>query len=264
MFDFLKQGNPTDVKGLRSSILQFIKEQLQKAEGGEGKNIRGLSIYVNCAEKEKYLYESALYRDEENKFKEEEVQRIADDYAISLPEDWTLELYFEETLPTEALKIPGVDAALFVSTKKKRAVYKDVSAYIHILNGEAEKLVYVLKPGTKKLNIGREKKVQTADGYYRQNDIAFLGTSANESNRSVSRQHAHIEYNAETGAYYLFADEGGVPPQNKVKVRTIDGTQTKLQTMEIGHKFQEGDQAIIGESAVIEFTYNEPDPQSNE
>ncbi len=258
MFDFLKQGKPTDVKAIRSTILQFIKEQLQKAEGGEGKNIRGLSVYVNCTQEDKHLYESAMYIDEGNRFRDEEVQRIADDYAIELPLDWTMEFCFEEKLPAEAMKINGVDAALFVSTKKKRIVQKDVAAYVHILSGEAEQKVYKLTPGMKRLNIGREKKVQTADGYFRQNDIAFPDTSSNESNRSVSRQHAHLEYNHESGAFYLFADEGGVPPHNKIKVRTSDGAQIKLQTMEIGHKLQEGDQAIIGESAVIEFTYHDP------
>ncbi|WP_207496140.1 FHA domain-containing protein [Aridibaculum aurantiacum] len=258
MFDFFKAGKPTDVKGIRSAILQFVKEQLQKAEGGEGKNIKGLCLYINCSTEEKHLYESAVYADEDNRFKEDEVQRIADDYAIALPADWTMEIIFEETLPQEATKIPTVDAGLFVSTKSKRAVHKDSEAYIQVLNGEAEKPYYKLTSNIGKLNIGREKSVQTADGYFRKNDIAFPTDSTHESNRSISRQHAHIEYNPETGAFYLFADEGGVPPLNKVKVRSNDGNQFKLQTMEIGHKLQEGDQVIIGESAVIEFTYNPP------
>lgn len=258
MFDFLSQQKPTDVKAIRSAILQFIKEQLQKAEGGEGKNIRGLSLYFNCSDKDKHLYEAAVFADEDHRFKEDEVQRIADDYAIALPADWTLDLHFQEELPAEAVKIPNVDGGLFVSTRKKRAVHKDLTAYIVVLNGEAEKPFYELTSTKPRLNIGREKKVQTADGYYRQNDIAFPDSSGNESNRSISRQHAHIEWNDENGSFYLFADEGGVPPQNKVKVRTHDGLQVKLQTMEIGHRLQEGDQAIIGESAVIEFTYTPP------
>lgn len=259
MFDFLKQQKPQDVKAIRSTILQFIKEQLQKAEGGEGKNIRGLSLYFSCSEEEKHLYEAAVFADEENRFKEDEVQRIADDYAISLPADWTLEFCFQEALPADAIRIPTVDAALFIATRKKRGATKDVTAYIVVLNGEAEKPFYTLTPEKPRLNIGREKKVQTSEGYYRQNDIAFPNSSSHESNRSISRQHAHIEWNPETGSFYLFADEGGVPPQNKVKVRTGDGTQVKLQTMEVGHKLQEGDQAIIGESAVIEFTYVQPE-----
>ena len=77
--------------------LQFIKDQLQKAEGGEGSNIKGLCLYLTCGQNEKHLYEAAVYIEEEDRFKEEEVQKIADDYAIALPENWTLEIEFVES-----------------------------------------------------------------------------------------------------------------------------------------------------------------------
>jgi len=43
---------------------------------------------------------------------------------------------------------------------------------------------------------------------------------------------------------------------NKIKVRAVGGSPVKLQTTEIGHPLQEGDQIIIGESALLEFTYS--------
>jgi hypothetical protein len=252
MFDLFK-SRPTDVKSIRASLLSFIKEQLQKAEGGEGSNIRGLCLYINCKEEEKHLYEGAVYADEEDRFKEEEVQKIADDYAIALPENWTLQIEFVKELPSEALKSPDTDAALFISTRKKPKVFHHATAYIRVLNGQAEKEVYTISSTSGKINIGRERKVQTADGFYRENIIAFPDGSSNESNRSVSRQHAHIEWDAENAAFYLFADEGGVPPHNKMKVRTVGGLPVKLQTTEIGHRLHEGDQIILGESALLEF-----------
>ena len=98
--------------------------------------------------------------------------------------------------------------------------------------------------------------MQTADSFYRVNTVAFPANSSNESNRFVSRQHAHIEWDAETGAFLLFADEGGVPPRNKVKVRSADGNIVKLQTIHFGHQLQEGDQIILGDSALLEFSYS--------
>jgi hypothetical protein len=252
MFDRFK-SRPTDIKGIRASLLHFIKEQLQKAEGGEGSNIRGLCMYINCSDEEKHLYEAAVYADEEGRFKEEEVQKIADDYAIALPENWTFEIEFVERVPPEALKAPDIDAALFISTRKKPKVFHDATAYIRVLNGEAEKNVYTITSTSGKINIGRERKVQTADGFYRENIIAFPDKSSNESNRSVSRQHAHIEWDPEVGAFYLFADEGGIPPHNKMKVRTEGGLPIKMQTTEIGHRLHQGDQIILGESALLEF-----------
>ncbi|MBA2760942.1 MAG: FHA domain-containing protein [Segetibacter sp.] len=256
MFNLFKKGSqPQDVKAIRNNVLEFIKEQLQKAEGGEGENIKGLYLYITCANEEKHLYEAAVFADNEQRFKEEEIQKIADDYAIALPENWTMEIHFVDKAPPEAIKAKDADAALFISTKTKPKVHKDATAYVRVLNGEAEKEVYTITSKRPKINIGRERRVQTADGFMRENQIAFPAGSANESNRSVSRQHAHIEWDNETGMFVLFPDEGGVPPMNKIKVRTTGGKPVKLQTTEIGHHLQEGDQIILGESALLEFSY---------
>ena len=255
MFDLFK-SRPKDVKGIRAALLQFIKEQLQKAEGGEGGNIKGLCLYVMCNEAERHLYEAALYAEDEDRFKQEEVQKIADDYAINLPANWTMEISFPDTPPPEATRASDLDVALFISTRKKPSIHKEATAYLKVLNGEAEQEVYTLTSAGGKINIGREKKAQTADGFYRVNHIAFPATSSNESNRSVSRQHAHIEWDADGGWFYIFADEGGIPPLNKLKVRTAEGNLEKIQTTEIGHRLHQGDQIMLGESAVLEFTYH--------
>ena len=98
--------------------------------------------------------------------------------------------------------------------------------------------------------------MRTPDGFFRENVIAFPATSSNESNKFVSRQHAHIEWDNDSGSFLLFADEGGIPPRNKVKLRSENGELEKLQTMEIGHQLREGDQIILGDSAVLEFSYS--------
>ena len=259
MFDFFKQqqkeNNPKDVKGIRDRLLQFIKEQLQKIEGGEGGNIRGLYLFIDCIDSEKHLYEAALYVEDENRFKEE-VQKIADDFAIDLPQNWAIEISFDRNVPPEAIRASGISVSLIISTGKKPAAYKTATAYIHVLNGEAEKASYTISSTSGKTTIGREKKVQTADSFFRINTIAFPAESTNQSNRFVSRQHAHIEWDAESGAFLLFADEGGVPPRNKIKVRSADGSVVKLQTIHFGHQLQEGDQIILGDSALLEFSYS--------
>ena len=251
MFDFFKT-RPADVKGIRSAILQFLKEQLQKTEGGEGSSIKGLEVYVTCRSEEKHLYEAAMYLHHENGFKSD-IQKIADDYAIALPPNWTLDIAFTDTAPAEATKAANVDVALSVGNRKKPGIVSNGSAVIKVLNGEAEKTEYTITSQTGKINIGREPKTATADGFQRQNHIAFVGSSPHESNRSVSRQHAHIEWDAEAGAFFIFADEGGIPPYNKTKVKAKDGLPVKLQTTQIGHRLQNGDQLIIGESAILEF-----------
>src|SRR5690349_4005881 len=98
MFRFFRSKNENevpDIKMIRQKLLQFIKEQLQRREGGEGAYIRSLQLFMAAGE-EKDLYQAAVYADEEGRFKNEEVQKIADDYALELPPDWELELIFSE------------------------------------------------------------------------------------------------------------------------------------------------------------------------
>lgn len=247
-------NHPQDVKSIRSKLVQFIKEQFQKAEGGEGGNIQSVFLYIQCKSEELHLFEAAVYANEEGRFKQDEVQKIADDYAIDLPADWSLEINFQDPFPPESIKSTDIHAAIFISSRKKTAL-KETTAFIKVLQGEAEQVLYTLSssvPG--KITIGREKQVQTADGFYRENTIAFPASSTSESNRSVSRQHAHIEWDGENGAFCLYADEGGVPPLNKIKVRSTGGQPIKLLTTEYGHQLKNGDQIILGESALLQFT----------
>ncbi len=261
MLDIFKRntpGRPVDVKTIRESLLQFIKQRLKKAEGGEGGNIKGIQVFIACSQEEKHLYEAAVYIEDSERFKNE-VQKIADDYAIELPDSWTMETIFTENLPAEAVKIPELDAALFILTRK-RSAHQTVTAYIKVRVGEAEKEIYPITSTSGKIYIGRERRVQTADGFYRENKIAFPEANGNESNKFVSRQHAHLEFDNDTGCFLLFADEGGVPPRNKIKIRSsTDANPIKLYTTKIGHPLQEGDQILLGQSALLEFSYKEED-----
>jgi len=250
-------SRPTDVKGVRHAILQFIKEQLQKAEGGEGAIIKGLQLYITCNNEERHVYESAVYAGLEPKFQKEEVQRIVDDYAIDIPAGWNLEVIFTEDVPAQAIKAKNSCAALLVLTNRTKQKKEASTAFLKVLNGETAQEVYKIQSGKQKYNIGREEKVQAADGFFRTNYIAFKGDSSNAANRSISRQHAHIEWSDEEGAFYLYADEGGIPPGNKLKVRSVEGEPWKLQTSQLGYRLKEGDQMILGESAVLEFSFSE-------
>lgn len=261
MFNLFNKRNPEppqDVKAIRELLLTGIKQELQKLEGGEGKHIKGLSLFISCMATEYYMYESAVFTEDPERFKNE-IQRIADDFAIDLPQSWTMQINFIEELPAEAIKFKGLNnVALYIRTPEHVVVTRSKTAYIRPLNGESEKTLYKISATDGKINIGREHKVQVSDGFFRINHIAFPDSSPNEANKFISRQHAHIEWDADTGSFLLFADEGGIPPRNKVKIRSVgDHNPVKLNVAELGHVLQEGDQIILGELAVLEFSYIE-------
>jgi hypothetical protein len=262
MFNFFKGGaaeRPDDVKGIRHALLQFIKQELQKAEGGEGAHIKGLYLYLPCTAAEKHIYETAAYAETPEEFKEE-IQKIADDYALALPEHWTLEVSYDEQVPAEAVKATQVDAALFIKTNR-HFIKQSATGYITVLSGDANQEEFTITSGGGKVNIGRDKKAQADDGFFRTNHIAFPSESENQSNRYISRLHAHIEWNNDNAHFMIYADEGGVPPRNKVKIR-VESTEemVKLHSTDIGYPLNEGDQIIIGESAVLQFSNR---PQTN-
>ncbi|SFH05767.1 FHA domain-containing protein [Pedobacter insulae] len=257
IFNLFKSGNeekPTDVKGIRHGLLQFIKQELQKAEGGEGAHIKGLSIYLNCDPAQRHVYEAAVYLDDQEKL-QQEIQKISDDYALDLPPNWTLSISFEEPFPEESIAFEELNAALFVKTSK-HYIKQQIKAYIKALSGETHQPFYELDSECGKYNIGRDEKAQSDEGYFRTNHIAFPSSSSNESNKYISRQHAHLEYNPDTLQFLIFADEGGVPPRNKVKVLSAKTEEViKLHSTHIGHELSAGDQIILGESVVLEFSY---------
>ena len=258
MLDFFTPRNeqkPMDVKILRTKLVQFIKEQLQRRQGGEGRNIRGIELYLAPTPEEKDVYDATVYFHDGDRFKTEEVQKIADDYAIELPHHWNLNIVFVDELPGEAVKSRELPVALHIGTKKQPNLSNPTTAYLRVLSGEAEHSDYTISAGAGKVYIGRDREVKTPEGFFRINTIAFIVRNAADPNRYISRQHAHIEWNEDNGCFYLFADEGGIPPRNKVKVQTSDGSLLKLQTIQIGHALREGDQIMLGESSLLQFTY---------
>ncbi|RZM23157.1 MAG: FHA domain-containing protein, partial [Pedobacter sp.] len=195
-----EDNKPQDVKAIREAILVFIKQELQKLEGGEGKHIKGIQLYIACLPVERFMYDSAIFFEDESRFKNE-VQRIADDFAIDLPESWMLETHFVEELPATGIKMANLNVSLSIKTPEHVVVNKSGTAYIRVLNGEAEQEIYNITSSDGKINIGRERKAQDGEGFMRENHIAFPDVSGNAANKYVSRQHAHIEWNNDSASF---------------------------------------------------------------
>jgi hypothetical protein len=261
MFNLFKrntENQPLDVKVVREHILQFIKEELQKSEGGEGANIHTLKLFAAPNATERHLFEAASYQSDPEKLKQE-VQRIADNFAVNLPKEWQMETFVVENLPNQGIVYDSLPLELSIETTP--VVLPEVhvvhtTALLKVLKGEAEEGTYVLTSKDGRINIGREKNTTTLGGAIRSNQIAFPEDAEFVGNRYVSRQHAHLEWDDKKGGFMLFADEGGVPPGNKTKVQSLDDEgQVKLNSTLVGHFLKDEDQIILGESVVLQFNY---------
>jgi hypothetical protein len=267
MFNLFKKNKdqqPMDVKVLREEILHFVKEELQKLEGGEGRNVESIQIYAVPPAEERHLYEVALYLPEPALLRQE-IQRISDNFVVDLPLQWKLETGLKESFPVGAALCRSLPLSFSLKMKTAATELKPVTelpekrsrtARIQVLNGQAEKEEYLLEAGDGRINLGREKNVPMSNGSVRINDIAFPGDTGHTGNRFVSRQHAHVEWDEGKNGFMLYADEGGIPPGNKTKIKTLKSEdQLKLNSAEVGYLLEEGDQIILGESVALGFHY---------
>jgi len=255
MFDFFKKkkDNGLDVKVLRDSVLQIIKSAMQQLDGGEGAHMETLTLFYSPLPEERFVYETALHAAYPGKFREE-IQRIADNFALDLPVNWKFDIRFTEELPQGIMRYEDIKIGLAFENSQVLPLSVISSARLTVLHGVAEQEIYKIGTGAKRINIGREKNVQAIDGSIRINTVAFPA-GAHEGNKYISRQHAHLEWDERLACFMLYADEGGVPPANKTKIRSaVDETVHKLNSVEIGYPLRDGDQVILGESIVLEFT----------
>jgi hypothetical protein len=99
------------------------------------------------------------------------------------------------------------------------------------------------------VHIGREVDVYRNGGMHRRNDLAFV--EDNEWNRSVSREHAHIDYDRVTGEYRLFNDrwyERGKDCGTRI---LRDGVSLEVHRDSRGTRLEAGDEIHLGQAVLV-------------
>jgi hypothetical protein len=104
------------------------------------------------------------------------------------------------------------------------------------------------KPRT---NLGRTLDVYRTQGLSRRNHVAFV--EDDEISRTVSREHAHIQRDLETGEYRLFNDrfysrEKGEPCSTWI-IR--GGISQEVHRNGRGVKLQDGDEIHLGRAVLL-------------
>jgi hypothetical protein len=97
--------------------------------------------------------------------------------------------------------------------------------------------------------IGREVDVYRNGGIYRRNDLAFVEES--EVNRSVSREHAHIDYDSATGEYRLFNDRWYARGADCGTRIVRDGVSREVHRDTRGTRLEPGDEIHLGRAIVV-------------
>ncbi len=166
------------------------------------------------------------------------------DRDCPVPENLTVDVVMEE----EALPQFG-DRRYFVEYGKGEAspAAAEPAARplieLTVLKGDSTQRVY--EPEGPRIFLGRLEEVLDADGRVRRrNDVAFH--EQGEINSTVSREHARITWDDETGGYWLRAEQNASGTRIYRAGRTIDVSAHDRR----GVRLQPGDEIYLGRACV--------------
>ena len=112
-----------------------------------------------------------------------------------------------------------------------------------VLQGKATETVYQLSAD--RIHLGRLREVIDLDGRVRRrNDVAFL--EEGEINGTVSREHARIVYDRDSGGYWLRAEPGASATRSYRDGRTVEVSAHDRR----GVRIQSGDEVYLGRACV--------------
>jgi pSer/pThr/pTyr-binding forkhead associated (FHA) protein len=110
-----------------------------------------------------------------------------------------------------------------------------------VVRGTTERKTYSF--AARRIDLGRCAEVRdTRHRLVRTNHVAFV-EGAGEINQSVSRRHAHITYEVESGTYRL-RDEGSAHGTSVVR----DGSTLTVSPGSLGVRLRAGDEVVLGEA----------------
>jgi hypothetical protein len=163
-----------------------------------------------------------------------------EDQRVELPARLAVKVELVTELPPDVAP-RGFD--VYYSSSPARQPSEEVTeVLLTVIAGSAEQQQLCLKK--KRISLGRLAEVIDADGRLtRKNDVAFRD-DAQAPNPSVSRAHAHLEFDPEKGVFRLFDDRSA---QGTTVLR--DGSVIPVpQGLSKGIALQHGDEIVLGQA----------------
>jgi hypothetical protein len=173
---------------------------------------------------------------------EHEIQGNLRADSVRFPEQLRVEVEVATGLP-----LPNEAWLTVVASSRQPPAGSGKPARLVVRNGSANAPELPLeKP---RVHIGREVDVYRNGGIHRRNDLAFVEDS--EVNRSVSREHAHIDHDPETGEYRLFNDRSYAHGTDCGTRIVRHGVSLEVHRDTRGTRLEPGDEIHLGRAIVI-------------
>ena len=230
--------DPPELAEIRHAVLDELRGKSYRAGAGKVFPYDLIRISMRGVEESRAaVFNGSFFR----RYLEQEIQNCLRADGARFPEQLRVEVDVATGLPQRD------ERWLTVETSSQKPVAAQRSARLRVRAGNAN--LSELRLEKHQTNIGREVDVYRSKGLHRRNDLAFVEDT--DINRSVSREHARIQFDRATGEYRLFNDrwyERGAPCGIWI-VR--DGISREVHRDTRGAKLEAGDEIRFGRAVVV-------------
>jgi hypothetical protein len=231
--------SPPELAEIRLAILDEVGRHCYRAGSRQVFPYDLVQVSMRGLEEERaVVYRSGFFR----QYLEHETQSRLRMENARFPESLRVEVDVTTGLP-----LPGEPwLTVKVGTQQPQSS-PDHAARLVVQQGDAGiPELAIQKP---RLFIGRDVDVYRNGALYRRNDLAFSGDT--EVNRTVSREHAHIEFDRATGEYRLFNDRWYARGDDCGTRIVRNGLGIEVHRDSRGTRLRPGDEIHLGRAILI-------------
>ena len=242
-------GDSPEIAEVRIALLDEIKKKIQRAGGKALFPYNIVRIVISTSASDAGVFERDFFR----RFFEEEVRKSLARDSCRFPDDLRIEVRVagdESADEDNWLRIETL--AEEIQPEPSEPAHARRTARLVVIAGVPNKNEIALQKT--RTNIGRLVDVYKSEGMSRRNDLAFA--EEHPINRTVSREHAHILHDKQTGEYRLFNDRWytrGNKGENNCGLWIVrDGMGQEVHRDTRGTRLLPGDEIHLGK-AVLKF-----------
>ncbi len=239
-----RRDEPPEVAEIRLAVLDHVRESSYRSGGKKIFPFDQVRVRLRGVEESRReAFQGPFFR----RYLDQEVRNGLRDAGCRFPENLRIDIEASATLPK-----PGEEWMIIESGCAEPAgAGQPVQARLLVREGSANATEIPLRKG--RTNIGRVVDVYRSEGLFRRNDLAFAEDT--EINRTVSREHAHIQYERLAGEFRLFNDRWyprGKPAAGECGTWIVrDGMSQEVHRNARGTRLEPGDEIHFGRAVVI-------------
>jgi hypothetical protein len=235
-----RPDEPPELAEIRLAVIDTVKEKSYRSGARKVFPFDLLLVELRGIEESQHgTYSGRFFR----QYLEQEVRQALRTAGCRFPENLRVDVDATAGLPPRDGRWLAVSVGSLAEEQAQLP-----PARLVVRDGLANTLVLHLDKA--RTNIGRVLNVYRAEGLYRRNDLSFEAET--EINKTVSREHAHIQFDRTNGEYRLFNDRWhDRTPGGECGTWVVrDGMSQEVHRTPRGMKLQPGDEIHFGRAVV--------------